>query len=161
MVHLLNRQLSLFRKSLNDVWTISTCQTCPMWELTISPCQSWKMPIFKVYHPEVAKSTLREFYHLPALFLPWSLCLGKENMCTCVCFPKQMRMNFQIKCPSETNLPTWALLTGWGNWKPKQDVFLKGVAGLPYFLIIKSNHPHACYCFAPEEGGDWGIYVYI
>lgn len=60
-------------------------------------------------------------------------------------------MNFQIKCPSETNLSTWVLPTAWGNWEPKQDVFLKGVAGLPSFLIMKSKHPPGCYCFAPEE----------
>lgn len=60
-------------------------------------------------------------------------------------------MSFQIKCPSKTNLSTWALPTAWGNCKPKQDVFLKGGAGLPYFLLIKSCHPPGCYCFAPEE----------
>lgn len=48
--------------------------------------------------------------------------------------------------PFRNKFTTWALPTAWGNWKPKQDVFLKGEADLPYFLIIKTNHPPGCYC---------------
>lgn len=149
MVQLLNRHLSLFKQSLSDGWTIPTCQACT-WRLTISPSWSQKMPVFKVYQPEVAMYIERDLpsvCSLPSL----STMIRERKHGYVYIFSKAREWTFKLNDLQKQIYSLELCPLPGATANQNQDIFLKGVAGLPYFLNIESNHLPGCYSFALEE----------
>ena len=108
------------------------------------------MPVFKVYQPEVAMYIERG---LPSVrSLPYLITVIRERKYGYVyIFSKAREWTFKLNKFQKQIYPLELCPLSGATENQNQDIFLKGVAGFPYFLNIESNHLPGCYSFALEK----------
>ena len=127
------------KKSLSDGWTIPTCQACTTWGLTISPSWSQKMPVFKVYQLDVAmyiERGLQSVCSLPSL----STMIRERKHGYVYIFSKAREWTSKLNELQKQIYPLELCPLPGATENQNQDIFLKGVDGLRYYLNIESNY---------------------